>query len=311
MKSVSSLVSVLVLAAVLFGAPIYDVVHGNWPGVGYDEALDLEAIRSGGVARALEANLERNSSLDELARPRYNEVRFLALGETNAGVVAGHDRWLFPSHRLGPVGLENVEQMQRSVKAMGAITRWLEARGCKVIYEFIPRKSTLFPEKLPADLDPPFEPYFDLIRNAMLAEGLDVPGLRPVLGSGDPLLYFTNDSHWTPHGNHLAAGLIAERIKERCLPESVPGTPLDVEFRWLPPDNFIGHEQKLLGFSEDGWLNRKFTNPIRQVWVTDSGDKEKVHFGSQEPQPILAVGTSMSFFTASNLIGFLGVGRNT
>ncbi len=134
----------------------------------------------------------------------------------------------------------------------------------------------------------------------MLAEGLDVPDLRPVLGSGDPLLYFTNDSHWTPHGNYLGAGMIAERIKERCLPESVPGTPLDVEFRWLPPEKFIGHELKVRGFSEDGWLNGKFTNPIRQVWVTDSGDTEEVHFGSQVPQPILAVGTSTSFFAPSN-----------
>ncbi len=307
MKSVSSLVSVLVLAAVLFGAPIYDAVHGNWPGAGYSDALDLETIRSGGAARTLEANLERNTSLDELARPRYNEVRFLALGETHEGVVAGHDRWLFPAKRLGPVAPGMVEQMHRSVEAIGDIVRWLEARGCKVVFEFIPRKSTLFPEQLPADWEPPFEPYFDLIRDAMLAEGLDVPDLRPILGSKDPLLYFTNDSHWTPRGNHLAAGLIAERIKERCLPGPVPGTQLDVEFRWLPPDTFIGQEQKLLGFAEGSWLNGKFTNPIRQVWVVDSKDEDKFHFGSQDPEPILAVGTSMSFLTASNLIGHLGV----
>ncbi len=38
----------------------------------------------------------------------------------------------------GPAGPEIVEEMYRAVMAMGAITRWLEARGRKVVSEYTP-----------------------------------------------------------------------------------------------------------------------------------------------------------------------------
>lgn len=310
MKFLGSLVSFLTLLVVVFGAPAYDIAHGNWPGRGMGGGVTFDQFRSGVFAQRVEKRLDSGSSIDELVRPRYNEAAYLLTGKTNPGVVVGKDNWLFPSDRLGEPGLKKRAEFAKSVKAMGELTRFLEAHGCLVIYELVPRKRTLYPEMLPDELAEPYVPLFDEVRDAMLAEGLRVPDLRPTLKPDDRVLYLTNDTHWQPEGCRAAALFIADYLREQLPDGKVPGKPLDVVFHEYPEEDTIGYQQRLLGFERGSWLFNQFTVKSRRHGAVLRKDPDWMVRGSREPQPLVLVGTSMSrgpYFAASQFIGALGV----
>jgi acetyltransferase AlgX (SGNH hydrolase-like protein) len=309
MKTFGSLVSVATLLVAVFGAPAYDIAHGNWPGKGMWGSGTARDLRSGVTAKRVETRLVAGSQLDELIKPRYNEALYLATGKTGPGVVVGKDNWLFPADRLSEPGQGKRLENEKSVAALGKLTRWLEARGCLVVFELIPRKRTLYPEQLPDDLKDPFVPLFDGLRDAMLAEGLHVPDLRPALTPEDELLFFTNDNHWNAEGCHRAAGVIADYIKEQLPDGKLPGKPMDVVFRTFPPEDFIGYQQRLLGFQKGSWLSNRFTNQYSRVAAVPDPESPKIRRGSREPQPIVVIGTSFSqgpFFSASQYVGHFG-----
>jgi len=310
MKTFGSLISVATLLVVVFGAPSYDVAHGNWPAKGMWGKGTAKDFRSGVTAKRVENRLVAGSQLDELIKPRYNEALYLATGKTELGVLVGKDNWLFPADRLSePGGMKRLE-CEKSVAALGKLTRWLEARGCLVVFELIPRKRTLYPEQLPDDLPEPFVPLFEDLREAMLAEGLHVPDLRPVLKPEGELMFFTNDNHWTAEGCHRAAGAIADYVKQQLPGGEVPGKPMKVVFRTFPPEDFIGYQQRLLGFQPGSWLSGKFTNQYSRVAAVPNPESPKIRRGSREPQPVVVIGTSFSqgpFFSASQYVGHFGL----
>jgi hypothetical protein len=310
MKIFGSLVSVATLLVVVFGAPSYDIAHGNWPGKGMWGKGTAKELRSGVVAKRIEERLVAGSALDELIRPRYNEAVFLATGKTNPGVVVGPNNWLFPAGRIGEPGAGKRAECLKSVAALGTLTRYLEERGCFVVFELIPRKRTLYPEQLPKDDADPFVPLFDFVRDAMLAEGLHVPDLRPTLAPEGEMLFFTNDNHWTAEGGHRAARTIADYVREQLPEGKVPGTPLDAVFRTFPPEEFIGYQQRLLGFAKDSWMSRKFTNLHTRIAAVRDVESEKFLRGTKKPQPVVLIGTSFSqgpFYGASQFLGHFGV----
>ncbi len=310
MRLITSAISVLALALVVFGGPIYEVFHRNWPGATLVDEITFESVRSGETSKALEKALAKNTYLDDLARPRYNELRYLVLNETNTGVVVGKDGWLFPSQRLASVGKKNEDEFERSVAAIQGLSSHLQEKGCHLIIELVPRKQTLYPEMLPENLDPPYKPYFDLVFNSLRDAGLDVPDLRDCLRPQDKLLYFTNDNHWTAEGCHAAARVISERIISLYPNSTPPGTPMDVKFHRLKPLDFIGTQQRALGFWEGGLLYNSFMDQYTPVLAVDESNVKAHRRGAKTPQPILLIGTSMSqnrFANTSQLIGFLGV----
>lgn len=311
MKTVGAILSVASLLIVLVGAPIYDAVQGNWPGRHITGEVTFDEARSGKLAQRIEDDLERHSTLDELVRPRYNEATYLMLGSTQPGVTVGKDRWLFPAGRLTEPGKKNREELQRSAEFLGELFGFLESKGCIVIVQLVPRKRTLYPEMLPSSYRHRYVPLFDVVRDALLAEGLDVPDLRPVMrGDGEEILYLTNDTHWQPEGCHRAAQFITEKLLERIPLEDIPGRRLDVEVRRGDPKPFIGYQQRLLGFTEDGWLFNRFTVETREVGAYLKGGDGELLRGALSPRPVVVLGTSMSagpYFGPSQFIATLGM----
>ncbi|MEM8712323.1 MAG: hypothetical protein AAGG01_15335, partial [Planctomycetota bacterium] len=306
MKLLSSIVSVLVFVCVIFGAPIYDAIQGNWPTAGYRGPRDAAAIRSGRAAKALEKTLESRSKLDELVRPRYNELSFLAVGKTNKGVVVGPGDWLFPEMRLNPLPATHREDLSRAVRAIGAITRHLESRGTRVIFELVPRRTTLYPEQLPGRYRNSFVSPYELVRDAMVAEGLEVPDLRPALTEGGQVRYMRNDEHWKPEGALAAAKVIAKALIGGFGEAGPPGPPVDVMWRQYPAKEFRGYQHRLLKFTEGGYLDQRFIEEIAGIHAVGATNQNKRYDGSKEYRPILLVGTSYSrhpFFGASQFIG--------
>lgn len=310
MRLASSLISVVAFVVVVFGAPIHEAVHGNWPGRGLGAPTDFEEVRSGKYAQRLEERLEAETTLEDVARPRYNELRFLVTGETNPGVVVGEDDWLFLEMRLGEPGPAARATIPKIVDAMGSIVRHLESKGCLVLIELVPRKQSLYPEKTPKDAKYPFVPMFEVVYDEMVDEGLPVLDLREVLGGPSGPWHLTNDAHWRPEGLHRVATLVAERIRAHFGDAGVPGRPIELDLHWSDPREFIGYEQRLLGFAENGWLYNRYTNTVREITAIEPGNPERRFFGSEAYEPITLIGSSMSqgpYYQVSQLMGLLDV----
>lgn len=309
MRFLSSLISVAVFVLVVFGAPIYDAASGNWPGHGLRSPADFEEVRSGKYAQFIESELEAGTQLEGVARPRYNELRFLVTGETNPGVVAGKNGWLFLEQRLGKPSPAALAAIPKIVDAMGAICRHLEENGCFVVIELLPRKQTIYPENLPDGLSSPHFPTFDLVYDEMVAEGLRAPDLREVLGPEEGFWYLVNDAHWRPAGAHRVARYVAGLIQDHFGAAGVPGRPFELEFVREEPEEFIGYEQRLLGFAEGSLLYNRYSETIQQIHAADPNDLSRRFFGSLDYEPIVLIGSSMSagpYFQAPQLMGFLG-----
>ena len=309
MKLPLHIVSCSVFVLVVFGGPITELRAGRWPG----EAVPTPSwsdVRSGAFVKDVERRLEARTTLEDIARPRYNEARFILLGTTSQGVAVGPDDWLFLGQKLADPGERNRRAMARSAKAMGRIQELLAERGTSFVHALLPRAYTVYPDEVPRDLPSPFTPLYGELRQLLVDEGVTVPDLLPALQRADERTYLNNDSHWRPSGAHAAAEELARFIQDDLLEgRPVPGRSVNTRFVRRDPKPFVGQTARRLGFSKGGLLQRRFTDQIRPYDVVDAESPTTIYQGAAEQQPIQFVGTSMSmppYWFGSQLIGFLG-----
>ena len=306
MNRLSAWLVILSLLAVVFGAPAYEVIGGNWPTAGLTGQLTVESVLTGGAAKEVEAALEKNALLSEAMRPPYNELMYLSLGVVSPRVVVGPDNWLFFASRTGGLPRAAMKRLVQTCKEIATLIRWLEANGTHVIFEFIPRKQSLYPEQLPDNLNPPFEPVYPELVAAMRAAGLDVLDLSHALGPAEGIFFLTNDDHWNHEGSRRSAEAVAARITELYPDGDIPGTPVEAELRTTEVYRYAGNLVDMLGFRTEGFLHERFSVDRARIFSFPPGSS-KPWVGTQEPQPITVVGTSFSagFHTTSLLVGLL------
>ena len=307
MNRLSAWLVILSLLAVIFGAPVYEVMGGNWPTAGMTGDVTVESVLTGGAAKEVEEALEENALLSKSARPPYNELMYLTLGVVSPRVLLGKDNWLFLASRIGDRPQAAMNRLSQTCEEIAALIRWFEANGTHVIFEFIPRKQSLYPEQLPDNLNPPYEPVYPELVAAMQAAGLDVLDLTDELGPADGVFFLTNDDHWNHEGSRRSAEAVAARIAELYPDGDIPGTPVDAELRTTETYRFAGNLVDMLGFRPDGFLYDRFSVDRARIRAFPPGSPRPA-LGTEEAQPITVVGTSFSagFHTASLLVGLLG-----
>lgn len=90
MKLPRHIVSCSAFVLVVFGGPITELRAGSWPGEAVPTPSWSDA-RSGAYVKEVERRLEARTTLEDIARPRYDEARFVPLGTNSQGVVVGPD----------------------------------------------------------------------------------------------------------------------------------------------------------------------------------------------------------------------------
>lgn len=325
-RAAVSLITSIVLLAVIFGAAAVEVSDGNLPAKAYRYDVTWADLRSGQAARNVEATLIKRSKLDERVRPPYNQLVYALAGASSRGVLVGPNDWLFVKSRLtSPTSVE-LQKLPENLKAVGDVVRWFEAQGTFVLIELVPRKHSVYPEELPSGQDPAHLEFFDLVRNGLLGEGLRVPDLRvalsgefpagaasrPASGQGEAaasedLLYMPNDDHWSGLGCYASALALADVIRA-AVPADELGPALETHFERVLDKHRVGSGQRMLGFDLESAMSRRFDfEHWRHVAIDANG---KPYYGAKKARPILVLGTSFSdkrFGTPSQLIGVLGV----
>ena len=238
--------------------PLLELVH--WAGSA-EARLDDSAR-----AEDLEGWLEERSGLREMLLPRVQRVLH-PLGLGNEQVYLGREGWLFyrpdVEHLTGAGFLTQPEDPgDDPSSALIDLHRQLAERGIRLLVVPVPGKASVYPEKLsPGVFSGLRNPSTLNLYRRLTREGVQVLDLLPELlqaklNSLQPL-YLATDTHWSPSGMHLAARLLAARIRPWLGP---PSTWLDFR-RSKAEIESRGDTARMLPFEEN-------SHPVRTEKVT-------------------------------------------
>ncbi len=189
--------------------------------------------------RAFEKKVEDENALVLAVRPRYQLAVWNIFNDPGEKVVlgAGEGRWLFyrqdVEFLVQPSPLdERSAKLDNPVQAILRFRDQLKAKGVELLVVVTPGKPSIYPERLTGASPVAGINGADISRGATAAghgksilDSLARLGLHtvdlytPLLAAkADDAtlgpLYLNDDTHWTPRGAELAAGVIAGKVRE-------------------------------------------------------------------------------------------------
>lgn len=192
--------------------------------------------------RAFEKKVEDENALVLAVRPRYQLAVWNIFNDPGEKVVlgAGEGRWLFyrqdVEFLVQPSPLdERSAKLDNPVQAILRFRDQLKAKGVELLVVVTPGKPSIYPERLTGSAQVLNGAGFngaDISRGATAAghgksilDSLARLGLHtvdlytPLLAAKADdaklgALYLNDDTHWTPRGAELAAGVIAGKVRE-------------------------------------------------------------------------------------------------
>lgn len=192
--------------------------------------------------RAFEKKVEDENALVLAVRPRYQLAVWNIFNDPGEKVVlgAGEGRWLFyrqdVEFLVQPSPLdERSAKLDNPVQAILRFRDQLKAKGVELLVVVTPGKPSIYPERLTgaspvagingaadagASLGTTAAGHGKSILDSLARLGLHTVDLyTPLLAAkADDAklgpLYLNDDTHWTPRGAELAAGVIAGKVRE-------------------------------------------------------------------------------------------------
>lgn len=231
-------------------------------------------------------------------------------------LVQGRDGWLFRSEaelpeQYGPSaeGLRHLERFARHLK---------RSAGSELVLVFQPTKGLVHPDKLADSAAAEFSwplarsNYLDALAKFRQA-GLVVPDMGPLLRESerDDAYYFKRDHHWTPYGARRTARVVADRIRQMPVFQSLPTQEFETRRTGLirKDGSLQDAARRICGQAwPPQYVDEYRTNPDGGI----EGDEQSALFGDEGLPPITLVGTSNSkgaqdYNFAGALQEFLGV----
>lgn len=107
-------------------------------------------------------------------------------------------------------------QLDSIADYIAAVDREVKNRGQQVVFFVAPEKSIVYPNRLPADVQPHTN-YIPGLTQALQRRGVHVAdvsrGLRQAAAANpQTLYYYAADTHWTPAGMGVAARILADSL---------------------------------------------------------------------------------------------------
>ncbi|MCQ2104530.1 MAG: hypothetical protein MJZ26_01945 [Fibrobacter sp.] len=176
--------------------------------------------------RAFEKKVEDENALVLAARPKYQLAVWKLFSDPGEKVVLG-DKWLFyrqdVEFLVQPSPFEaRSAKLDNPISAITTFRDQLKEKGVELLVVVVPGKPSIYPERLtgtkvPASREELFG-HGKKILDSLTALGFNTVDLYTPLWSakaGDEkfgALYLDDDTHWTPRGAELAAGVIAAKV---------------------------------------------------------------------------------------------------
>jgi SGNH hydrolase-like domain, acetyltransferase AlgX len=179
--------------------------------------VDAESLTEPGTYQAIDDYVTRNLPARDVAVDAYATLDYGLLGgSTDPDVVLGRDDWLFFAGELMPTCVVTPEAL---IRALDAVAARAEVANMQFRFGIAPDKHAIYPEQVRTD--PPMpeactDAARDEVRAAMAARpDVTVDMWSAVLAERDRSkapLYFSQDSHWTPHGAMPAIAALVESL---------------------------------------------------------------------------------------------------
>lgn len=190
--------------------------------------------------RAFEKKVEDENALVLAVRPRYQLAVWNIFNDPGEKVVlgAGEGRWLFYRQDVeflvqpSPLDVRSAK-LDNPIKAILRFRDQLKAKGVELLVVITPGKPSVYPERLTGSaqvLNGAADAGASRGKNAAghgkaILDSLSRLGLNtvdlytPLLAAKKDdatlgPLYLNDDTHWTPRGAELAAGVIAGKVRE-------------------------------------------------------------------------------------------------
>lgn len=176
--------------------------------------------------RAFEKKVEDENALVLAARPKYQLAVWKLFGDPGEKVVLG-DKWLFyrqdVEFLVQPSPLDiRAAKLDNPISAITRFRDQLREKGVELLIVVVPGKPSIYPERLTGtEVSASKEELFGhgkKILDSLTVLGFNTVDLYTPLWSakaGDEkfgALYLNDDTHWTPRGAELAAGVIAAKV---------------------------------------------------------------------------------------------------
>lgn len=144
--------------------------------------------------------------------------------------IAGTDpNWRFLVNELkhlqhGDIGAVDLSKVNAEgtdpIPAIAKYNDELKALGVELLLVPVPPKAAIYPEKFASEVDAASVPSLAGFFKKLADQGLQVLDLeaefkKAKAAAPDKPLYCATDSHWSPYGAQLAAGLVAAKYKDR------------------------------------------------------------------------------------------------
>lgn len=166
-------------------------------------AVSVSSLLDGSWFKGADAFLADNVWVRPYAIRVRGEAYWFSGGTGNPAVLRGHDGWLFTNGEFAPDCNLTADQVVAAMQAAAASI----GQHAALRFVVVPDKHDIYPEKVAAD---PYPPSCSDTGRATVRAGLaalgptGVDGWTPLeaLRSAQPasLLYWKEDSHWTPLG---------------------------------------------------------------------------------------------------------------
>lgn len=150
---------------------------------------------------------------------RWALFRTVADGEC---IVGNDGHTLFSAEEMTH-GIARSEQLHldRVAEAVAGLRDWFASFGVELVYVLVPDKATLYRERVPArylrSLQPPGQHVREL-QGHLDALGVAYVDLHAAFlaarAASDEELYWSDDTHWSPHGTAVAARATAARLAQ-------------------------------------------------------------------------------------------------
>ena len=179
--------------------------------------------------RDFESDLEDRSWLTQFVRPTVQRVRFAAVGDLAAKLVAGRDGWLFYKPGVDylverpPTNPQPDTGSDAALLAIRSFHDQLARRDIRLLVVVVPGKATVYPDRLTRRfdsgrvVDSRTGLFVARLREAGI-EAVDLIGAFRQAGAtrldSEQPVYLARDTHWSGTGVRLAAAAVADRVRQ-------------------------------------------------------------------------------------------------
>jgi alginate O-acetyltransferase complex protein AlgJ len=296
-------------AATLFSGAVFLVLMGFAATLGFAcmqrtlagvEALSADSILRGKWSPKFEKSLGEVLPVSAPSRGLWGQVEYALFHQGRKGVFIGANGWLFTDQELS-CPPQYARNMQDNLDFIAQAREKLAASGAKLAVVLVPAKARAVSYRLGAELPSCRTGLYGQLRDSLVARGIPVADLLSAMQSSVPdELYLRTDTHWTPQGARLAAGVAGKAVRA-----AYPDLALPVQKFSSHMGDIKAHEGDLLRYVPGVEIRHDRIESYTTEAPVLTASAGQGLFGDDSAPQVTLVGTSYSANAKWNFAGFL------